>query len=349
MSTPVNFAKAKELTIKYMSAKIVPFLRGSPGCGKSAMMQEIADEFNLFLIDHRLSTSEPSDLSGLISSKSGTDLATYKALDIFPLESTPLPINPKSGLPYSGFLLFLDEFNSAGLAVQKACYKLILDRAIGQHKLHKNVAIVCAGNLDTDNALTSKLSTAMQSRLAHITITKDGHADWLQWAATAHVDYRITSFINFKPEALNAFKPDHVDPTFACQRTWEFANRLIKNEPNLNFKDHAALLSGVISEGMAHEFIGFTQVFNQLPDINDIIRNPHSAKLPNDPSTTYAVTGLLANHADSINAQSIITYAGRLPAEFTMLTMTDACRRNPKFIHNEHVQEWIGKNLDLAP
>lgn len=345
MATPVTFKKAKDLVTKNIIAKIVPFLRGSPGVGKSSMIQEIANEFELKLIDFRLSQADPTDLSGFPTITPG-GTASYVPMDIFPLENTPFPINAATGQPYKGWLLFFDEFNSAGLAVQKATYKVILDRMIGQHHLHKNVAIVCAGNLETDNAITSKLSTAMQSRLAHIELTKDNHKEWLQWAGAAHIDYRITSFINFKPDILNAFKPDHAEYTFPCQRTWEFVSRLIVNEPSLSAVDHAALIAGVIGEGAAHEFIGFTQVFNQLPDINDILANPKTAKLPTDPSSTFAVTGLLANHADATNAQAIIGYASRLPTEFTMLAMTDACRRNPQFVHNEHVQNWIADNLN---
>lgn len=55
--------KARELIVDIMSAGLVPYIHGSPGSGKSAIMRSIADEYNLQLIDHRLSTSEPTDLN----------------------------------------------------------------------------------------------------------------------------------------------------------------------------------------------------------------------------------------------------------------------------------------------
>jgi hypothetical protein len=272
-------------------------------------------------------------------------------MDIFPIESTPLPTYvDEHGVTqqYAGWMLFLDEFNSASLAVQKATYKVVLDRQVGQHNLHKNVAMVCAGNLETDNAITSKLSTAMQSRLIHLELHTDPK-EWNAWAAGAKIDYRITSFIAFKPEALNMFeslnKNNAIQNTFPCQRTWEFVHRLIKNIPDLN-SSHAELLGGAIGSGAAHEFIGFTKVFNDLPSIADIINNPNSAKVPTEISSIYAVTGLLASNADQNNGKAIVTYATRLPTEFTVLTVQNAVRRNPSFISNEHVSDWIEKNLD---
>jgi len=41
---------------------LVPNLLGSPGCGKSALIHQIAEEFNLKVIDLRLSQCDPTDL-----------------------------------------------------------------------------------------------------------------------------------------------------------------------------------------------------------------------------------------------------------------------------------------------
>jgi hypothetical protein len=344
MSSPVSLKVAKELIIKYMSVKIVPFLRGSPGVGKSDIIREIAKEFNLKVIDIRLASEDPTSLTGL-PNVTIKNTATYLPLDMYPLENDPLPMNPATGKLYSGWLIFFDEFNSAVLATQKAAYKVILDRMVGMHKLHKNVAMVCAGNLQTDNALTTNLGTAMQSRLAHIHLSKDTSKEWLDWATKNHIDYRITAFINYRPDALNKFKPDHTEYTFPCQRTWEFASRLIVNDASLT-KQHMPLIAGVIGQGMAYEFIGFTEVFNQLPSIQDILSNPTGTTVPTDISSIFATAGLLANHANNANAQPIMTYASRLPNEFTMLAMMDACARNPKFAYNEFVQEWVRNNIN---
>lgn len=345
VNNSVSFSQAKNLVTHYVRAGIVAFLRSSPGVGKSSMMREIAKDFNLKFIDLRLSQVDPTDLQGFAVPNHASGKVSYMPVDVFPLETDPLPLN-EAGVPYSGFMLFLDEFNSASLAVQKSAYKLCLDRMVGQHHLHKKCAVVCAGNLETDNAITSKLGTAMQSRLAHINLTKDTSVDWLKWANSTGIDFRITSFINYKPEILNAFKPDHAEYTFPCQRTWEFVSKLVIAEPDLNSVDHFALIAGVIGEGAAHEFIAFTQVFNQLPSIQDILNNPTGCKVPSDISSIYGVCGLLANHASDTNIGTLLKYTNRLPAEFTMLTLKDTIKRKPELIRHEEMSDFITKHRD---
>ena len=67
--------------------------------------------------------------------------------------------------------------------------------------LHKNVAIVCAGNLETDNAIVQPMSTALQSRLVHLELVVDSK-EWGDWAARHGIHPYITSYINFKPGNL---------------------------------------------------------------------------------------------------------------------------------------------------
>lgn len=365
----MNYSQMRDALEACLKSRMVPFMKGSPGIGKSAMVAELADKYNLKLIDFRLSQADPTDLNGFPFPNEQTGRASYIPMDIFPIEGDELPFNgrmeddpanpgqqrlvqatnAKTGVTeperYAGWLLFLDEFNSASLAVQKATYKLTLDHMVGQHKLHPRVMKICAGNLDTDNAITSKLSTAMQSRLIHLNLITDSN-EWLNWAATNGVDYRITSFIHYKPELLNAFKPDHTDVTFPCQRTWEFVHNFLTNIPTLDHQ-HMNLISGAIGQGAAMEFIGFTKVFNDLPTIDEILKTPSSAKIPTSPDCQYAVTGLLSNNANGQNIKSLMTYINRIPKEFVVITLKDAIRRTPELMQNEEITKWMEDNLDL--
>ena len=83
-----------------MRARVVPFIVGSPGCGKSQIVKEIANEYGLKLIDCRLSTMEPTDLQGLPWIQDGK--AQFNPYSFFPLENTSIPEG------YSGWLLFLN-------------------------------------------------------------------------------------------------------------------------------------------------------------------------------------------------------------------------------------------------
>ena len=124
---------------------------------------------------------------------------------------------------YDGWMLFLDEITNAPMAVQGAAYKLILDREVGQYKLHDKVFIASAGNLITDAAaVTGEMSTALKSRMAHINIEFSRDA-WFDWAMEAGVHHAITSFLKFMPGEMYRFDPKDAADTFPCPRKQAYA------------------------------------------------------------------------------------------------------------------------------
>jgi len=103
-ATTVNTVQAKKLLIDCIKSGLVPMLEGSPGVGKSSIVNQIAKEFNMQVIDMRLSQCDPTDLNGFPFMDVESGKAHYKPMATFPLETDPLPEDKK------GWLLFLDEF-----------------------------------------------------------------------------------------------------------------------------------------------------------------------------------------------------------------------------------------------
>ncbi len=326
----VKISQAVSMITKFIQAKLVPMLVGSPGCGKSQIVHQIAAEYNLKVIDLRLSQCDPTDLSGFPHIQGNK--AGYVPMNTFPIEGDPIPDG------YSGWILFLDEFNAAGTAVQAAAYKVVLDRMVGIYHLHKNVAIVCAGNLETDNAIVQAMSTALQSRLVHMELVVDVK-EWDDWATANNIDHRITSYMKFKPGNLYTFLPDHSDKTYACPRTWEFANRVL-GVTDINSPDLLPMLAGTISEGVAREFISFTKVYKDLATVPDIIANPEKLKVPTEPSILYALTGSISHHATKDNLEALMVYVCRFPVEFQVVCVKETVRRNKSLVGHASVQKW---------
>lgn len=327
----VKISQAIPMIVSYIKASLVPMIIGSPGCGKSQIVHQIAEQFKLKVIDIRLAQCDPTDLMGF--PRIHGDRAGYAPMDTFPIESDPVPEG------YSGWLIFLDEMNSASPAVQAAAYKLVLDRMVGQFKLHKKVAIVCAGNKETDNAIVQPLSTALQSRLTHLELVVDAK-EWVNWAVENGIDHRITSYINFKPGNLYTFQPDHTDKTYAAPRTWEFANRLLK-DIDITDKNTLPLLAGTISEGVAREFIGFCKIYKSLPKMEEVIARPEATPVPDEPSILFAMTGAIAHYAAKDNMDSLMKFVKRLPVEFQVVCLREAIKRNKDIISTASMKQWI--------
>lgn len=323
MNYDVNATVAKNLIMKTLKAGLVPFVQSQPGIGKSQIVKQIAEEWNCKIIDVRLSTCTPEDLTGL--PKLTDTEAKFVPFNIFPTESYDLG-------SHKGVILFLDEFNSCSRSVAAAAYRLVLDREVGQYKLHPKCAIVCAGNRTEDNAITTELGTALTSRLIHIYMKPDLKV-WLEEVAYPNkYDPRIMAFLSFNKDNFCNFDPEaESSEAYACPRTWEFANKLIYNR-DLDPED-TILLSGTLGGSVATDFIAFTEVFKEIPDVKEIVSNPESVELVTKQNIKYALVSALISQSTVKNIENIITYLDRYNETTLMNLYLKAVRaREPKVL-----------------
>ena len=320
--SPSTVKKAVELC---MRARVVPFIVGSPGCGKSQIVKEIADEYGLKMIDCRLSTMEPTDLQGLPWIQDGK--AQFNPYEFFPLEDTPIPKG------YQGWCLFLDEFNSASRATQAAAYRVVLDREVGQHKLHSHCFVIAAGNKLTDNAIVNRLSTAMISRVVHLPMIAD-FDDWLLNFAIPHkIDERIIAYLSMYPDKLMQFDPEREDEVFCSPRTWEFASKLIRaNEGKLS-KGLIPVLSGCITFEEATSFVQFSEVYKDLITIDMLQKNP-DMEPPQDHATLWATVIHLINATTKDNFKDLVVFLRKIPSTFQIVYL-----RSLKSLHRDLLDE----------
>lgn len=339
---PISTKNAPEAIKSILNAGLVPMLHGSPGVAKSSITQQIADDANLKLIDLRLSQCDPTDLAGFPLVKPNVGKAGYLPMDTFPIKGDELPENK------NGWLLLLDEFNSASMAVQAAAYKLVLDRQVGQHTLHDRVAIVSAGNLSTDGAIVNRLSTAMQSRMVHLHINLDPE-DWTLWASKNGLDHRVVSFIKNRPDLLHKFDPNHNDFTFPCARTWEFVSKIVSDWSTTDlttnqFVIKQPIIAGTIGVGAASEFMSFCQIYKNLVTIEEILSDPEKTKVPDEPAILWALTGLIAHKINKQTIRPLIKYIERLPAEFQYHCLKTSIRRNPEIMDTPEFDQYTADN-----
>lgn len=340
----VTLAQAKPLIEDALFAKLVPFIRSSPGIGKSALGHEIAEKYRLKVIDLRLSQCDPTDLNGFPWIDPATRTATYVPMDMFPTERTPIPEG------YEGWLLFLDEFNSATQAVQAAAYKLVLDRMAGMNKLHSKVMIIAAGNLDDDGAITNPLSSASVSRVLHLEIVESLKC-WINWADKKGVESVLTAFLEYRAACFYTFNKAHPDQVYACPRTWEFADRLVKrfhkNTGNYFPLEKMPLMAGCISEGVAKELHSFIAYQAELPSLADIVKRPKEVDIPSNPGIRYALGGALADYATVDNIGQLVQYIERMPVENQVFALRSMIRRKTEIKGNPFISKWARDNADF--
>ena len=305
------------------------FVWGAPGVGKSQVVAQTAGEKGRKLVDVRAVLLDPVDLRGLPRIDSNNRACWC----------------PPEFLPATGKgVLFLDELNAAPPLVQAACYQLVLDRRLGEYKLPDGWSIIAAGNRETDRAVTHRMPSALANRFVHLDFQVDA-PQWLAWAQSNRIAPEVVAFIRFRPTLLHAFDPQKDDKAFPTPRSWEFVSRIMNQQGRV--PPDPELIGGVVGEGAAAEFCGFLKIFHNLPDPDDLLKDPETAHVPNDPATLYAVCELLSQKADTASPGKIMTYAGRLPPEFSVLLVRDAARINSAIVGTPDFNSWAAAHADV--
>lgn len=347
MSIVLTPNQATEVIKSAIKADTPVFNTGSPGLGKSAMVIDIAKELNWGFIDIRLAQVSPYDLTGLpvkLEQEGRVTRSDYAPMNFIPLEGEELPINPKTNLPYEGMILFLDELNSASKETLKAAYKLILDRMLGNYKLHPNVRIVAAGNLITDGAMVSELPTAIKSRLVNISTGFD-YNDFMSFFERKTISDNwstlVYGFLRFRPDAAYNFDPKSKDRTYACPRTWEYVSKLINTD--LLDQDEmviTAAIYGAVGQEAGSEFMSYIEVYRSLPNIHSIIGDPLNAPVPEEIGAKWALGGYLANNINPTNSKPLMEYVKRIPElDIRLIVYRTIQAKYPMMVTDKSVQD----------
>lgn len=257
----------KQHLIDVISINEIPFVKGSPGIGKSAVYQQIANELNLEFIDFRLSMCDPTLLNGF--PRFNGDKSYYAPPALFPLESDPLPEGK------DGWLISFEEINSAVPSLQAIAYKILHDRMVGNFKLHPKVRLCANGNLETDGAVVMPLSSALASRMIqfHAVVTPE---KWLEWADQSNKFHPILiSYLYYRREYIHKFNSNEGD-AYPCPRTHEKVSKLLYMVDNSS-RTYASVrisIEGAIGEAATQDFFAYLQHFKSVIPLKSILSNP---------------------------------------------------------------------------
>lgn len=320
----------KQLEVLLIS-DVPVFIHGSPGIGKSYIVNDIAKRNDLELVDVRLSQLDAVDLRGIPTI---TNNQTVWMPPVF------LPLDENS----SG-ILFLDELNSASLSVQAAIYQLVLDRKIGEYSLPKNWKIVCAGNKINDKGIVFKLPSPLVNRMVHL-LLEAKYDDFKNWAILNNIHSYILGFLGFRPDLLSSEVPNssETNPAFCTPRAWSMLSAVLKNESDVSLI--SPIIYGTVGYTAAIEFISFIKVYKTLPNIDDILEGSCDM-VPKEPSALYALCSALIEKYQNCNqAVNIFAYSKSLPVEFAVMLIKDLIVKDEEISTLGEFDEWLEKYAD---
>lgn len=300
-------------------------IEGAPGGGKTTIVHEVAKELDIPCIEKHMPTMLVEDFGVLFPNGSDTDTLHYKLPDWFPV---------KGKAPERGILLF-DDRNQANPDLQKVLANICQARTLHGVYMPDGWQVISTGNRQSDRAGANRILSHLRNR--ETVLELETHLDdWTSWAIAHNVKPEIISFIRFRPGLLHDFDPQRDQN--ATPRSWvEGVSDVLGTVPA---EAEYECFKGAVGEGAAAEFVGFMRIFRKLPNPDAILLNPSTADVPSDPATLYALSGAIAQRASEANFERVTQYSERMPPEFSVLTVSYACRRNPDLATTQAFTKW---------
>lgn len=314
---PVSPTRAYQIAKACLQHRTAPcFFHGKPGIGKSDLVMQLADEFNMKLEILMLTQIDAQDLRGIQYPDPITKRMVY-----YPPEFLPGQDSPPT-------LLFLDELTGAEPRLQVSAYQLLLSRRIGSYHLPDSCLVCAAGNSTADGAVAYEMGTALASRLLHIAVQAEPRS-WLSWASVNNMHPSVMSLIQLKGNLLEDTdkqleQGNLIGPN---PRAWAQVSGILHKVGIGNRELAEPMVEGLIGRSAAAELFLHAQEMSNVPSAEVLMGMPPmqaAAMVPRTIPALYGIVFSLVAYSDTVeHMQRTLGIMNALPTTHTGLPAGD--------------------------
>ncbi|MBE5832972.1 MAG: AAA family ATPase [Butyrivibrio sp.] len=260
-------------------------LMGPPGIGKTAVMEQIAQELGIGLVSYTITHHTRQSAIGLpkISEKS-FEGKKYSVTEYTMSEIIGAVYEQREKTGIKEGILFLDEINCVSETLAPTMLQFLQYKTFGSHKLPEGYIIVTAGNPPQYNKSVREFDIVTLDRVRQINIEEDFDS-WKEYAYKAGVHGSILAYLEIKKDNFYSIKTDVDGRSFVTARGWEDLSRIIKVNEKLGIPVDENLTSQYLQNvEVARDFAGYYELYrryNELYKIPDILQG----RFPEDITT----------------------------------------------------------------
>lgn len=267
------------------------FLMGPPGIGKTAIMEQIAQELDVALVSYSMTHHTRQSALGLpfiVQKEYGGktyDVSEYTMSEII---ASVYDMMEESGKKEG--ILFLDEINCVSETLAPVMLQFLQYKVFGRHRVPDGWIVVTAGNPPEYNKSVREYDIVTWDRLKRIDVEPDYNA-WKDYAYRKRVHQAVISYLEIKKNNFYKVETTVDGRHFVTARGWEDLSEMLIHYEMCGIKADLKLIGQYIQEPkIAEDFAAYYELFAKyrsdyrIPDIlegnvsDDIVARASEAK-----------------------------------------------------------------------
>lgn len=240
------------------------FLYGVPGIGKTAIMEQIAQELGIGLVAYSMTHHTRQSALGLpfITKKNyggvEYDVSEYTMSEII---ATIYDTMEASGV-HEG-ILFLDELNCVSETLAPAMLQFLQFKVFGRHRVPEGWIIVTAGNPPEYNKSVREFDIVTMDRIKKIEV-EPNYKVWKEYAYQQHVHGAILSYLEIKDHHFYLVETTIDGKAFVTARGWEDLSKMIQLYEDAGLVVDENLVIQYLQNGkIAKDFAVYYDLYNK--------------------------------------------------------------------------------------
>lgn len=261
------------------------FLIGPPGIGKTAIMEQIANELGVGIVTYSMTHHTRQSALGLpfIVQK------TYGGKEYSVSEYTMSEIiaSVYNRIENDGAkegLLFLDEINCVSETLAPSMLQFLQYKIFGTHRVPDGWIVVTAGNPPEYNNSVREFDIVTWDRLKRIDVEPD-FAVWKEYARSKGVHPAIITYLEIKKDDFYSIETTVDGKRFVTARGWVDLSDMIKLFERNSFKvDESLVIQYLQNPQIAKDFAIYYDLFRKYKSdyqINTILNGTASKEIVN--------------------------------------------------------------------
>ena len=240
------------------------FLMGPPGIGKTAVMEQIAQELGVGLVSYSMSHHTRQSALGLpfiVKKNYGGEEYSVSEYTMSEIIASVYDMIEDTGLKEG--ILFLDEINCVSETLAPAILQFLQYKVFGRHQVPYGWIVVTAGNPPEYNNSVREFDIVTWDRLKRIDIEPDYDA-WKEYAVNAGVHPAITTYLDIKKSDFYKIESTLDGKTFATARGWTDLSATMRIYERRGFPITEGLVGQYIqNKQIAKDFAIYYDLFNK--------------------------------------------------------------------------------------